>query len=189
MRYMLGNNLFSRLRKTMPTETALSRNARTLRYVAYAGLALVVAATLYGVSGALLGQGAMEAGTGTPVAASSGAQDAIVLIATGVPFALALWELSRMLDRAEQGEIFSQSTITHLRRFAMFVLVTAIISICLAPILAIGGALVTGQGLEQVTVSFDAGDIFILLVSALLFFVARLFEEAQRIADENRQIV
>lgn len=186
MRYMLGNNLFSRLRKTMPTETALSRNARTLRYVAYAGLALVVAATLYGVSGVLLGQGA---GTGIAVAPSSGVQDAIVLIATGVPFALALWELSRMLDRAEQGEIFSQSTIAHLRRFAMFVLVTAIISICLAPILAIGGALVTGQGLEQVTVSFDAGDIFILLVSALLFFVARLFEEAQRIADENRQIV
>lgn len=172
--------------------TALSRNAKTLRYITYAGLALVVAATLQGVLGVLLGQGdatgAIQVATGTE-AATPGLPEMIVLVATGVPFALALWELSRMLGRAERGEIFSQLTIAHLRRFALLVLITATVSICLAPLIAVGGALASGRGLEQVVVSFDGGDIFILLVSALLFFVARLFEEAQRIADENRQIV
>lgn len=154
----------------MAAQSALSRNAKTLRYVTYAGLALVVGATLAGLPTADLPR-------------------MILLVATGVPFALALWELSRMLGRAEQGEIFSQPTIAHLRRFALFVLATAIVSICLPPIVAIAAALSAGQGLEQVIVSFDGGDLFVLLVSALLFFVARLFEEGQRIADENRQIV
>lgn len=166
---MQSNNLFSQIRNNMAVQSALSRNAKILRYVTYAGVALVVAATLAGLPADLPG--------------------VILLVATGVPFALALWELSRMLGRAEQGEIFSQPTIAHLRRFALFVLVTAIISIFLPPIVAIAAALWAAEGLEHVVVSFEGGDVFILLISALLFFVARLFEEAQRIADENRQIV
>lgn len=166
---MQSDNLFSQIRNNMAVQSALSRNAKILRYVTYAGVALVVAATLAGLPADLPG--------------------VILLVATGVPFALALWELSRMLGRAEQGEIFSQPTIAHLRRFALFVLVTAIISIFLPPIVAIAAALWAAEGLEHVVVSFEGGDVFILLISALLFFVARLFEEAQRIADENRQIV
>lgn len=166
---MQSNNLFSQIRNNMAVQSALSRNAKILRYVTYAGVALVVAATLAGLPADLPG--------------------VILLVATGVPFALALWELSRMLGRAEQGEIFSQPTIAHLRRFALFVLVTAIISIFLPPIVAIAAALWAAEGLGHVVVSFEGGDVFILLISALLFFVARLFEEAQRIADENRQIV
>lgn len=167
---MQSDNLFSQIRNNMAVQSALSRNAKILRYVTYAGVALVVAATLAGLPAADL-------------------PGVILLVATGVPFALALWELSRMLGRAEQGEIFSQPTIAHLRRFALFVLVTAIISIFLPPIVAIAAALWAAEGLEHVVVSFEGGDVFILLISALLFFVARLFEEAQRIADENRQIV
>jgi hypothetical protein len=175
----------------MAPPSSLARNAKILRFATYAGLVLVVAATLIGVFEVLLGSGvtpSIQVATGAD-ADRPGLAAMIVLVATGTPFALALWELSRMLGRAEQGEIFSQPTITHLRRFALLVLITAAVSICLPPVLAIATALGTGRDLSEVTLSFDGGDIFILLVSALLFFVSRLFEEAQRIADENRQIV
>ncbi len=44
-------------------------------------------------------------------------------------------------------------------------------------------------GPHRVALDFGASDSLALLVSALLFFVARLLDEAQRLADDHSQIV
>lgn len=112
------------------------------------------------------------------------AQLAVILLA-GVPFMLGLWRLSRMLRVIEQGAPFASATVAHLRAFAALVLVSALASILLPPILAA----IAAQPGTRLTLTFDGSDFFVLLVSGLMFLLARLLGEAQRIADENSQIV
>jgi len=52
------------------------------------------------------------------------------------------------------------------------------------PVLFIAGLVVALASL-----SLDSGEALMLLVTGLLFFVARLLAEAQRLADEHSQIV
>lgn len=114
---------------------------------------------------------------------------AVVLALTGFPMILALWRLSLMLRNVERGEIFTQGTIGELKAFALFVLIGALTSILAPPLVALASAALDAAPTGKVTIMFDSTDFSVLVVSLLLFFVARLLVEAQRIADEHRQIV
>jgi hypothetical protein len=170
----------------MESGMRLAVGARRLRVGTLAGLlatTLLVAAaglaTLLGIGGLHLG----TTGSGAPDAETAGA------LVSGIPFALGLWRLLAMLRRIERGEVFERATIADLRGFALWVLVSSIASIVAPPLIELLLGLVRGGDSLTVTLSFESGDFFALLVSALLFFIARLFGEAQRIADDNRQIV
>ena len=45
------------------------------------------------------------------------------------------------------------------------------------------------SGAPRIEVTLDGGEALMLLLTGLLFFVARLLAEAQRLADEHSQIV
>jgi hypothetical protein len=164
--------------------------ARRLRIGALIGLGLVGAVCVYAIV-VTLSASASEG----PVRFITGAEplapwaDVAVLALTGIPTILALWHLVRMLRDVERGEVFTRATIGELRAFALFVLIGALASMLAPPLLAIATAALDGAERSEVTMTFDSADLFILLVSLLLFFVARLLGEAQRIADEHRQIV
>jgi hypothetical protein len=55
-------------------------------------------------------------------------------------------------------------------------------------LLGIGADLAAGAR-HRVASSMGGTELLALLVSALLFFVARLLDEAQRLADDHSQIV
>ena len=163
------------------------RDARRLRSIALASAAIVALLMLYAIASALIGS--IE---GVNVSFSpTGSPDAELAVAllSGIPFIIGLLHLAGMLKGIEQGEIFTRRTIAGLKSFAFFVLLSALASMLVPPMIAIAGALSAGERGARVALTFDGGDFFVLLVSALLFLLARLLGEAQRIDDENRQIV
>jgi hypothetical protein len=166
----------------------LTSAARRLRIGAIFSLVLVVGSTLYAGAAWLLGHepdGAIQVTFGSP----GNQQALLVAVVSGALFALGLWRLIGMLGRMEQGERFTGRNIGDLRGFTFYVLISAIVSILLPIALSLIAALSAGAGERRVTFTFDGGDFFALLVSALLFFVVRLLGEAQRLSEEAAQII
>ena len=163
------------------------RNARRLRWIVLASAAIVALLTLFAIASAFSDPVEGVDISFSPVG-SAYAELAVALL-SGIPFIIGLFHLARMLKGIEQGEIFTSRTIAGLKGFAFFVLLSALASILVPPIIAVASALSAAGREVRVALTFDGGDFFVLLVSALLFLLARLLGEAQRIEDENRQIV
>lgn len=174
----------------MVFSSQFTRGARRLRLGTGLGLAVVAAMALYALAAGLTGFGQPE---DVQIIGEDGAPaDRLEMLSaaiTGLPLTIALWRLMRMLREIEQGRIFAAVTVRELRGFALFVMISAVASILVPPIVDLAAAIAAGADKIRLTMTFDTNDFFVLLVSVLLFFVAKLFGEAQRIADENEQIV
>lgn len=176
----------------MTRQPYLSRSARRLRIAVLVSIGLAAALMASAVLASL--SGATDASDTFSFAAGVSGRDTqaaavIVLLLTAGSFIYALWRLSLMLAGIEAGGVFTAMNVTHLRAFARWLLVSAVASILLPIAANIGLGLAGGADAQQLSVRIDGGDAAMLLVSALLFFLARLFAEAQAIADENRQII
>lgn len=101
---------------------------------------------------------------------------------------LALFRLAAMLRRIERGERFSAGVTHDFRRFAAWLVSAAFVRIVMPPVLATLLALANG-GHGRVELGLADGDLVALLVSALLFFVARLFDEAAQYELDSRAII
>jgi hypothetical protein len=112
-------------------------------------------------------------------------QGAIMLVAIAILVGLALLRLARMLGRVEQGSPFAGGG--ELRGFAFYLLLSVLAAILLPPLLQLASAAISGTG--RVTLALEGGQLLMLLVTGLLFLVARLLDEAQRVADDASQIV
>lgn len=158
----------------------IARSARRLRLatIICAGLVLTFAAVA--VSLALGGSDLAEVRmTGEPLSAAVAA----ALLAAG------LWRLIRMLRKFEAGETFEGGAIGDLRGFTLFTLLAALASVFLEPAMDLASALLNRDRHFTLTFGISGSDLFLILTSTLLFFVTRLLREAQRIAEENSQIV
>ena len=91
-----------------------------------------------------------------------------------------------MLRRVEAGAPFAAAP--QLRGFARFLFLSVLASVLLPPLilLALG---TTAPGGATVTFALAGSDLLMLFVTGLLYFVARLLDEAQRVADDLSQIV
>jgi hypothetical protein len=160
--------------------------------IVLAAVAIVVGIMLFGVFAVLTGR----TDPSLPLSFALGVTNTyyrwaglIVVLLTGAPFAYGLWRLSLMLKSAETGQVFSVEAASHLRSFALWVFVAAMASILLPMLVNIAFGLMAGLPNERLRVDFDGSDLFVLLISGLLFLVARLIEAAHAIAEDNRQIV
>ena len=164
----------------MNPQLSISRDARRLRWVTLAAVGLLAIATLAGiwilVAGPLAGTVTVKLDSG----GLTGWGAAASLLVSAALLAAALLQLAAMLRTVEQGEPFAASG--RFRRFAFYLFLTVLSSILLPPalLLATTGVLVF---------ALDSGEVLMLFVTGLLFFVARLLEEAQRVDEEHRQIV
>lgn len=108
----------------------------------------------------------------------------ILLVAALV--VLALLRLARMLAKVGGGSPFGAAH--DLRGFAFYLFLSVIASVLAAPLLQItlraGGA-----APHPLNLSLSTNEALMLLITGLLFFVARLLDEAQRVADDASQIV
>jgi hypothetical protein len=100
--------------------------------------------------------------------------------------ALALLQIAAMLRAVERGAPFRSGA--RLRAFA-FYLFLALLAATLLPTLIQWGEALLLPGPRRVTLSISGEALLMLFVTGLLFFVARLIEEAQRLADDHEQIV
>jgi hypothetical protein len=97
---------------------------------------------------------------------------------------VALWQLTLMLRLVERGERFSPPVTRHFRRFALFLLVAA--SVQLAAPLA---ALLFAGRTHRLEIPLNFRDLWTMLITGVLFLVARLLDEAQRIQTEVSEFV
>ena len=96
---------------------------------------------------------------------------------------IALFELAQMLTLLGSGEFFSVGVIRHFRRFALWLLLLALIGL-FAPMLQ----LPNNQHMAT-AIAIDFREIVSVGITLLLFLLARLLERAGEIEQENREIV
>jgi hypothetical protein len=164
----------------------LARAARLLRWVALLGIALVLAAMALGSWSLLTGRdfsGAMRFDVDTGGLDPGPA--ALVLIIAGTLVVLALVQIAFMVRAVEQGAPFR--TAVRLRRFALYLFLSLLAASLLPPLLQWAASL--GGTPRRVSLSLNSEQLLMLFVTGLLFFVARLLEAAQSVAEDHQQIV
>lgn len=163
------------------TPPQLRRSARRLRLAALFGIALVELVILFAAWVVYAGRqadfpGLAIASNGAPPLAA-----ALALLLFGLLIGLALLRLVAMLRAVEGGAPFAAAG---LRGFARYLFCAMLASILAPPLFAL-----TLGGVHRIDLSIGSGEALMVLVSALLFFVARLLDEARRLADDHSQIV
>lgn len=101
--------------------------------------------------------------------------------------AAALVELARMLGCVTPEALFSSAATRHFRRFAGLLMAAAALRLVLPSIATLWLAWRSGAGAARL--NFSGDDLLSLLPVAVFFFVARLFDEAARLEDDQRSIV
>lgn len=166
--------------------TNLARHARVLRMAALAAGGFYVAATaaallsLRGWGGRFVAATLDAGGMPAPWGACTAAAIALLIGA-------AMFELSRMLARVGRDRVFSPDATRHFRRFALLFLLASLVRAAMPAFVMAMTSMREGSGAVRMT--FDGGDVVTLLVAALFWLVARLFDEAARLEDDSRSIV
>ena len=162
------------------------RTARLLRLVTLFAIALVVVVTAFAAWASVAGAPSFDpVDVRIDASGLTGWPAAIVLLASSGLLVIALSYIVAMLRRAETGAPFAAAR--QLRGFARFLFLAVLVSVLLPPFiqLAFGP---TGAD-QRVRFALAGDDLLMLFVTGLLFFVARLLDEAQRVADDFSQIV
>lgn len=97
---------------------------------------------------------------------------------------IALLKLAGMLRLIEQGIVAGRSS--GLRGFAFFLFLSVLSAMLLPPMLRL---FVGSESERQFSLDLTGSDFLILLITGLLFLVARLLDESERLSEEMRQIV
>jgi hypothetical protein len=169
-------------------DARVRRGARLLRYGVLGGVFVLLVTTSAAL---LIPQGAHSRVSaiiaihepGMPHGAAVG----VAVLLCGL-LTVGLIHLIRMLRRLESGELFSPGVTKNLRAFALFALLSAVVSTIGSPAIRLIAMLSQG-GASRLTLGADSSDIWLLLFTGLLFLVARLLDEAIRIVDDHKQIV
>jgi hypothetical protein len=162
------------------TPPHLRRAARRLRYVALFVTALVELVILFAAWVTLSGNSAnfpafdIHTGDLAPV------PGAIALLLFGLLIGLAMLRAAALLRAVEGGQVFPARP---LRGFALWLFLTVLFAVLGPPLLQLA------SGTRLLVLSLGGGEALMLLLTGLLFFVARLLDEAQRLADDHSQIV
>ena len=164
----------------------MRRAARRMRRLTLAGIALLIVATAFAALWPLAGGGAQAGIVQIESLGLPPVPAALVQLATGSLLVLALVRLAQMLRKVEAGLPFE--TAAGLRGFAFYLFLSVLASLLLAPVVQLALAL-SGSWGEGATFEIGSEDVLMLFVTGLLFMVARLLDEAQRVADDASQIV
>lgn len=164
---------------------SLHRAASRLRVVAIAGAALLVLATVAAMLAPFPDGAAV-----LPQLHADGlprAWAAVIACAVAAPAAIGLAWVSRMLACVSRGEVFSPRAVAYFRRFALCMLLAALMKVLL-PVAATVLLALQRHG-DAVRVSFDVGDLLALFLMAVFYFVSSLLVEAARLDEDSRSIV
>jgi hypothetical protein len=164
--------------------SSIRRSARRLRLATLFATALVELAIAFAAWVLVAGRPESMPWLGIEVGGLPRGPAAIVLLLFGLLLGLALLRLVAMLRQIEGGAPFAAAG---LRGFARWLFLAVFVSWLAPPLifLAFGDA----SGHHHLRLSLDSSEALMLLVTGLLFFVARLLAEAERLADEHSQIV
>jgi hypothetical protein len=101
----------------------------------------------------------------------------------------ALWQVRCFFRLYRENDLFPAEAGHYLRNFGVALLVLAPSSILTGIAASVLFSLDRPEGQRQLAISVSSGEIFVLLVGALIMMIGRILSEAHRLAEENRQIV
>ena len=158
----------------------LRRAARRLRLFVLLATALIVSVLGFAAWVQASGHGASFPALQIEVAGLTALPGAIMLLLLALLLGLAMFSAAGLLRAVEAGDAFPARP---LRGFALYLFLAVLLSVIGPPLLHLAG------GAGRIELSLSGGEALMLLITGLLFFVARLLDEAQRLADEHSQIV
>lgn len=163
--------------------------AGTLRRVTAGVMVFIAVATLAGVALNLWPKGGplpevLHVAIG--YAGLPGPVSAVLTLAESALILLALGSLRGMLGVVQGGQMFSAAVMVRFRRFVLWLACWAAFTVVVPLVAAIIVALASHG---PVTLGLDSSDLLFLLLSGVLFFVARLFDEAARYAEDSDSII
>lgn len=106
-------------------------------------------------------------------------------VAQSLLVSAALYQLAALLGQVQAERLFPQQASGRVRRFAALLLLAVIVH---GPASAVLAA-VLGPHEGTVAIALDMADLLALLVTAVLWLVARFFDAASRLEDDHRSIV
>ncbi|HEV7658922.1 MAG TPA: hypothetical protein VGO55_03665 [Allosphingosinicella sp.] len=162
------------------TPPHIRRAARRLRLVTLFGIALVELLILFAAWVLAAGRAADFPALEIRTEGLAPWPAAGILLLFGLLLGLALLKLVAMLRQIEGGAPFAAAG---LRGFARYLFLAVLATVLAPPVLH------AAAGARRIDLSLGSGAALMLLVTGLLFFVARLLDEAQRLADDHSQIV
>jgi len=165
------------------TNEAIARSASRLRWTVFSAMAVMGLLYLSARLGLQIGQARVEyqrhGGDAWGVAPVADLTLVLLLVA--------LYELTAMLKRIGEGELFTAGVIGRFRAFALWLLLSALL-VLLAPIgLQLLGS--AQDGAHRFRVVLDFREIVTVGVTLVLFLLARLLERARRLDEEIREFV
>lgn len=169
------------------TSTRLVRTARRLRWGIWLGVVLAPLLTLAGLAGAWQGGGAGRISATLDAGGLDLGWATALAIAQGGLAAAALYQLAVLLGQVTPDQLFPPQAARRFGRFAALLLAAVLVHGVLPALLETGLAYARGAG--RLVLALDAGNLLALLVSAVLWLVARFFAEASRLEEDQRSIV
>jgi hypothetical protein len=181
---MTDKNYRNTERKFSSTEFFLVKAARRLAIVCWLAALACLGVTAAGI------WGGEAPGRVTAILSTDGLPRdwaAVMAALLALVTSAALVELARMLGRVRPDALFSSAATKHFRRFAGLMMMAAVLRVLLPAAAALWQAHLSG--VHQARLDFSGDDLLSLLPVAVFFFVARLFDEAARLEDDQRSIV
>ena len=163
------------------TPPRLRRSARRLRLAALFGIALIELLVLFAAWVLAAGRQADFPALAIQtdgLRAAAGRRDLAAARPADRPRPASSWSRCCARSRAARP-----SRRGGLRGFARYLFLAVLASVFAPPLIA------AVQGAHRVDLALGGGQALMLIVTGLLFFVARLLDEARRLADDHSQIV
>jgi len=115
-----------------------------------------------------------------------------IAVLTAIAFGLltiAGWNIRQVFKRFQKMEFFSPKTLANVISFGIWLIAFAVFDLISDPI---GSVMLTYDyppGERAIDVTLDGGEIFFLILGALMLLFGWILREAALIADENRQFI
>jgi hypothetical protein len=100
-----------------------------------------------------------------------------------------LYRLVRLLRLFESGEFFSVRAVSHLRAFALSLLLITLAGCFMPPIELLAGRLLGIGHVTAIALDIDSNDVWSGMISAVFFVIALIMGEAGKLAEDNGLIV
>lgn len=131
-------------------------------------------------------------GLGYDVAALPPLFRLLAFLASMIPGAIGVYgliALRRLFDAYRTGAIFAAGNALNLRTFAVSVVASVVAKTLVGPALSVIVSWHNPPGTRVLAVSFRSEDLQALFIGCLFLVVAWIMAEAQRLAEDNAQII
>ncbi|MBX7200921.1 MAG: DUF2975 domain-containing protein [Rhodospirillaceae bacterium] len=113
----------------------------------------------------------------------------LALLVISVPALYGLWELKRLFEGYLAGDVFTVGAARRLHRCGFAVLISAAKTAVGGVLLSLAVSIDLPAGHRVLTVGLSSDDVGLLLIGGILLVIARVMEEAARLAEENAAFI